>query len=107
MYRISHYIAILLLLLFTRVMVPDALILELHAHTHTVHAEHTDTHKAHVGQKHTHCPVEDLFDASFQGTAVHLEVLQPSYSSVYKITSPSTPHNKQPAHFLQRGPPVV
>lgn len=107
MYRISHYIAVLLLLLFARVMVPDALILELHAHTHTVHTDHTDTHDAQVGKKHKHCPVEDLFDSPFQGPATQV-ALAPArqhvvYISCYQQRDLFTSNRL----FRLRGPPLV
>ena len=106
-HRLTSYIALFLLLLFCRVMVPDALLLELHPHTHTAHPEHTDAKHTQIGMKHKHCPVEDLFGAPYQ----------PSFSSVSFTEAPQftsyTSHfaaNWQGRSLLYsqlRAPPVV
>jgi hypothetical protein len=108
MYRFTSYIAILLLLLFTRVMVPDALILELHSHTHTIHTAHEDSHKAQVGQKHKHCPVEDNFQEPFQGVIASI-ALAPlvQHKTTYTNYYQSSRHTFQNASQYLRGPPVV
>lgn len=105
MTRFLRHIALFLLLLFCRAMVPDALVLELHAHTHTVHTDHTDTNKAQVGIKHKHCAVEDVFGAPFQGSLTSLDftpvVHSTAYTALYTgscLTSPLT------SRYL-RGPP--
>ncbi|MBC5775798.1 hypothetical protein H8S95_17115 [Pontibacter sp. KCTC 32443] len=107
MYRFTNYIAILLLLLFTRAMVPDALILELHPHTHTIHADHTDAHKAQIGQKHKHCTVEDIFNVPFQGTITSINVAsavsETAYFNYYHTRWHSTSHT----FSYLRGPPIV
>ncbi|HEY4650393.1 MAG TPA: hypothetical protein VIG72_03220 [Pontibacter sp.] len=107
MHRFTSYIAILLLLLFTRVMVPDALLLELHPHTHTIDSDHSDTHKAQVGKKHKHCPVEDLFDASFQGTITQLEVRHTVHQTTYTNFYQTHPHSSSSSFCQLRGPPAI
>ena len=108
MHRLTSYIAIVLLLLFTRAMVPDAIILELHAHTHTIHhADHTDTHKAQIGQKHKHCPVEDLFGAPYQGTITVLKTNLPLHKTAYASYYQSSGHRSSITLYYLRGPPVA
>ncbi|WP_299817858.1 hypothetical protein [uncultured Pontibacter sp.] len=106
----NHYlrhIAVLLLLLFGRVMVPDALLLELHGHTHTIHPEHTDTHKAQVGQKHSHCPVEDLFGAPYQ-PAANLVAFKPVvHTATYMVHYSSNWHGTTLHNASLRGPPLA
>jgi hypothetical protein len=103
---IRQHIAVLLLLLFCRVMVPDALIFELHAHTHTVHTEHTDTHKAQLGQKHKHCPVEELFGAPFQAALNNIELTPIVYRTDYTSLYQDRWHNSTHFNQLLRGPPL-
>lgn len=108
MYRFTSHIAILLFLLFTRVMIPDALILELHPHTHTIHTTHEDSHKAQIGQKHKHCPVEDIFQEPFQGNLTSIAFALPllhktTYSNFYQSHQLTYSSNSQ---YL-RGPPIV
>ncbi|RAU84393.1 hypothetical protein [Pontibacter arcticus] len=107
MHRYLNYIALTLLLLFTRAMVPDALMLHLHGHEHTVHADACDSHKAQVGKKHNHCPVEDLFGAPYQGSVTyfepealtHTQRFNNLYSARYYGNTVLLPH--------LRGPPVA
>lgn len=107
MYKFTSYIAIVLLLLFTRAMVPDALLLELHPHTHTVHADHTDSHEAQIGQKHKHCPVEDIFDVPFQGTITTIDLATAQHRSAYANFYHSYWQNNNSQSLHLRGPPVA
>ena len=66
MHRFISYIALFLLLLFGRAMVPDSLMLRLHNHGHTIHLPQQDQKQPHIEKKHSHCAVEDIFDAPFQ-----------------------------------------
>ena len=103
--RFLRHIALLLLLLFCRAMVPDALLLELHPHTHTVHSDRTDLKKAQVGMKHKHCQVEDVFDTPFQGSQISLDftpvVHFTAYTASYTDNRLASP---LPSQYL-RGPP--
>ena len=104
---ITRYSALLLLLLFVRVMVPDALLLTMHQHAHTEHTVSEDAQHAKVEKEHKHCPVEDLFDASFQGCqqpALRVPVLhKASYATLFY----SSFSNNLPVLKPNRGPPVV
>lgn len=107
MYRYAHYIALALLLLFCRAMVPDALIQELHAHTHTVHTEHTDPHKAQIGMKHKHCQVEDVFNTPYQGTVLSVDFTPVIYNTVYAAVYTYSWQGSNPTLYFLRGPPVA
>ncbi|GAB3824235.1 hypothetical protein [Pontibacter rugosus] len=88
-------------------MVPDALIQELHPHTHTVHTDHTDNHKAQVGMKHKHCQVEDVFNTPYQGTTLSVDFTPVIHPAVFTATYfYSWQSNSNVLHYL-RGPPVA
>ena len=99
------YIALFLLLLFCRAMVPDAFLLELHPHTHTVHTDHTDTKKAQVGLKHKHCPVEDVFGKPYQGSFSSLEFRPVVHHAAYATNYTSTWYSVTYSSNSLRGPP--
>ncbi len=89
-----------------RVMVPDKVLVALHAHTHTEHKAH-DENRPHVDNKHTHCPTAELFDTPFQSSENAVAFTAPvplvdSYQAgsafVWKF---SYPHTASP-----RGPPA-
>ncbi|WP_197088596.1 hypothetical protein [Rufibacter radiotolerans] len=96
-----------MLLLFMRVMVPDKVLVALHAHTHTEHKAH-DERRTHIDGKHTHCPTAELFNTSFQPSETVVaftaplalvDSYQPGYAFIWKF---SYPHTASP-----RGPPAV
>ena len=66
--RLRYHIALVLLLAFGRVLLPDTAVLALHRHTHTEGEAAHDAGsglkgKTIVGEKHTHCPTDHLFNA--------------------------------------------
>ncbi len=66
--RRRYHIALVLLLAFVRVLLPDTAVLALHDHRHTEHEAAHDTGsrlkgKTVVGEKHSHCPTDHLFSA--------------------------------------------
>jgi hypothetical protein len=68
MLRLRPYIAVLLLLAFVRVLLPDTAVLALHQHAHTEQEAAHDAAsglkgKTIVSEKHTHCPTDHLFNA--------------------------------------------
>jgi len=105
--RFLRHTALFLLLLFCRAMVPDALLLELHPHTHTVHTDHTDTKKAQVGMKHKHCPVEDVFGAPFQGSLTSVAFKPVVHTAAYAAAHTSNWHGHTPSLQYLRGPPLA
>ncbi len=65
---LRRHISLVLLLAFTRVLVPDAAVLALHPHAHTEREAAHDAGsalkgKTVVAEKHTHCPTDHLFNA--------------------------------------------
>ncbi|WP_266203453.1 hypothetical protein [Pontibacter kalidii] len=107
MHRYIQHIALALLLLFSRAMVPDELIQELHPHTHTVHTDHSDTHEAQVGMKHKHCTVEDVFNTPYQGAALSLSFTNITHTAVYADAYTCSWQGSKPALYYLRGPPVA
>ncbi|MFA1773338.1 hypothetical protein ACD591_18710 [Rufibacter glacialis] len=101
----SRYSALFLLLLFTRVMTPDALLLQLHAHEHTEEAAHYPG-KSLVSSKHHHCAVDSLFQASFQapeGVVVPVPLVHVvQHGSFMTLAGYAT----TPAYSFLRGPPA-
>ncbi|GAB2542710.1 hypothetical protein [Rufibacter soli] len=107
MRNLRNVSAYLLLLLFMRVMVPDKVLVALHAHTHTEHKPH-DERRTHVDHQHTHCPTAELFNIPFQPSETVVVFTTPltledsyqiGYAFVWKF---SYPHTASP-----RGPPAV
>nr|WP_255710094.1 hypothetical protein [Pontibacter harenae] len=88
-------------------MIPDVFLLHLHEHAHTDDKlTLTDHKKAQVSEKHTHCPVENLFGAPYQGS---LTVVKPPavahtaiYNGIYKGDALST----SVCYLRLRGPPL-
>ncbi|MBT9393124.1 hypothetical protein KLP40_08105 [Hymenobacter sp. NST-14] len=75
-------LAFVLLLCFARVLVPDAWVLALHAHEHTVEAPASTTarHKAHLSAQHQHCAVDHFYDVPFQlASPLELAALAPGF----------------------------
>lgn len=90
-----------------RVMVPDALLLSIHQHAHTEHVELPDNLQAKVEKQHNHCPVEDLFEASFQGTQHPGISKQVQHSTPYAVHLADNRNTGARSHTYLRGPPVV
>ncbi|WP_347157489.1 hypothetical protein [Pontibacter chitinilyticus] len=108
MHQVQKYIALFLLLLFVRVMVPDALILQLHRHSHTIDKVPSDTKQAQVSAKHTHCPVEELFGAPYQGSCVTVAYQQLTHTSLlYSIQYKRSWHHLLVSCPFLRGPPAA
>jgi hypothetical protein len=105
--RFTTYIALFLLLLFTRAMVPDQLLLSLHKHAHTEHSHPGDHNQAHVEKKHNHCPVEELFEAPFQRVTEVFVFRAPSTVPVHTARYTDNPAYAPDAHIKLRGPPAV
>ena len=99
------FTAYFLLLLFCRIAAPEEATLALHSHEHTACAH--DENIPHFDVKHTHCHVDNLFDAPFQPAFQHFYFTHPLefaaaefvYQSVWKFTFPN--------NVQLRGPPVA
>lgn len=99
--------AYLLLLLFLRVMVPEKVLVALHAHAHAEDKPH-DENRPHIDKKHTHCPTAELFDTPFHSTETLVSFSAPlplvdgylgGYAFIWKFSYPQT--------ASPRGPPAV
>lgn len=102
----SRYSALFLLLLFARVMTPDALLLQLHAHEHTQEHSHQPG-KHEVSTKHNHCPIDNLFQASFQapeGVVLPVPLVHAvQHGSLVTLAGYAT----SPSYSFLRGPPAL
>lgn len=108
MYRFKNYIALFLLLLFVRVIVPEAVILAWHTHEHTQdNPDKIDTGLK-LDKKHTHCHTDHLFNSPFSPSYALITYLTPvtfpeAYAAqqgfVWKFTFPNNTE--------LRGPPVA
>ncbi|PKV67387.1 hypothetical protein [Pontibacter ramchanderi] len=107
MYRFTTYIALFLLLLFTRAMVPDQLLLSLHSHAHTAHSHPGDQKNAHVEKKHSHCPVEDLFGAPYQSATTVYTFRAPVALAAYTVRYAHYTAFDSFARLQLRGPPAL
>ena len=105
MRALRNYISYFLLLIFCRVLAPEQALLALHHHEHTQHKQNEKV--THFDVKHTHCHVDNLFDAPFQPATQHFTFSQPLefaahdfvYQSVWKFTFPN--------NVCLRGPPAL
>ncbi|MBB4602362.1 MULTISPECIES: hypothetical protein [Hymenobacter] len=70
MHRLRSRLALLLLLCFVRVLLPDAWVLALHQHEHTTEEPTRATTwpkgKALLSAKHQHCDADQFFKSSFE-----------------------------------------
>ena len=86
---LRSHIALLLLLCLTRTLLPEAWILGLHAHTHTIkelaHApEVARKGRFELSAQHQHCAVEQFYHAAFQAAGSVL-IPQPRLTPCYAI----------------------
>ena len=104
-----------LLLLLGRVMAPEAAVLSLHAHHHTV--DETISAAAHnasgvqpkISAQHQHCHTEQLYNTAFQPAlppVVPLPGVEPSYSTYQEILAVFPARHLLPGAAL-RGPPAA
>ncbi|MBT2556386.1 hypothetical protein J7E24_01170 [Hymenobacter sp. ISL-91] len=112
MRAIRSRLAIVLLLCFARVLVPDAWILALHEHQHTVDAvpeTALGTHQADiVSSQHQHCPVDHFFNAAFQPPAPLVLPAPPvAYQLPHSVVAASVWHSAVRATADLRGPPAA
>ncbi|WP_205501437.1 hypothetical protein [Rufibacter psychrotolerans] len=96
-----------MLLLFMRVMVPEKVLVALHAHAHSEDKPH-DENRPHIDNKHTHCPTAELFNTPFQPSETVvaftapiplIDSYQAGYAFIWKFSYPQT--------TSPRGPPVA
>ena len=107
-YRLKNYIAIFLLLLFVRVLVPDAAVLALHAHEHTedVHQKMDTGFK--LDKKHAHCQTDSLFNSPYSpGLAAKIAAPIITFTDTYSVNHSYIWKFTFPNNTDLRGPPVA
>jgi hypothetical protein len=82
------YLALLLLLLLVRTLLPEAWVLALHSHDHTTDTEVAATHrpagKQLISPQHTHCRTEQFYNTPF-AAAFPIRMPQPRLRSHYRL----------------------
>lgn len=108
MNQFKNYIALFLLLLFVRVLLPEQELLKLHSHDHTEHVQDKKGTDFKLDIKHQHCQIDKLFNAPYtpaakvQLVAIDLiltDTYSANYSFIWKFTFPNNTD--------LRGPPFV
>lgn len=102
-------IALVLLLCFVRVLLPESVILALHQHGHTEkEVAHTGRgYKALLTEKHQHCPVDHLFDVPFQPSPeLAWQPVVFTYAAAVGEVEQSVWRQVVPAAAYLRGPPA-
>ena len=102
-----------LLLLLVRVLAPEAAVLRLHAHAHTVaepaFAKSAQPKGTLLTAKHQHCHAEQLYQLPFE-PAMLLRLPTPNWQRIYAAYRPLALVDRA-AHLLAgaclRGPPIV
>lgn len=110
MHTLRSRLAFVLLLCFARVLVPDAWVLALHAHEHTVEAVapvgKTAHPKALFSARHQHCAVDHFYDAAFTPSVpLHLAVRLLPHAPALSWATESVWHSATRATADLRGPP--
>ncbi len=108
---LQRHIALFLLLLFVRVLVPDGFMLVLHNHAHTAH-DATELVKLHpdaakVDTAHLHCPIEKLFGAPYQASFCLYDLTQLTHTATYAEAGTATSQRLPLTQAYLRGPPVA
>ncbi|MGV3540774.1 MAG: hypothetical protein ACO1OQ_13250 [Rufibacter sp.] len=106
MRNFTRYSALFLLLLFARVMTPNELLLQLHAHEHTVERPH-DESQTHIGKQHTHCHTDNLFHAPFQPSEAVVLPTPLTFEVSFGATEPQAGFSFTTYHQYLRGPPAA
>jgi hypothetical protein len=110
MQTLRSRLALLLLLCFSRVLLPEAWVLDLHAHEHTTE-EPTQVDgpfkgKALLSTKHQHCAVDHFYDVPFQpASPLELPALVPVYQAAAATPEVSVWLSAMRSTADLRGPP--
>ena len=113
MQALRSHLALLLLLCLVRTLLPEAWILALHPHAHTVEEPaqapaFRHKGKALISARHQHCDVEQFYNVAFHA-AVPVVVPAPRVARRYAATPPLPPVRPAAGEVLfarsLRGPP--
>ncbi|MCR5889533.1 hypothetical protein LRS06_17500 [Hymenobacter sp. J193] len=112
MQTLRSWLALVLLLCFTRVLVPEAWVLSLHSHEHTTEeptqAPGALRGKTMLSAKHQHCDVDHFYNAPFQPAApleLPLELVLQAYQQTTTVALIRAGEVLPPAVDYLRGPP--
>ncbi|MBC6991482.1 hypothetical protein [Hymenobacter sp. BT491] len=112
MQALRSHLALLLLLCFVRVLLPDTWVLALHWHRHTTEEpaqnarRHSSKGKALLTAKHQHCGTNHFYNAAFQA-APPLELrFFAQYAPLAPITAKSVWLTTAASASYLRGPPA-
>ena len=112
-HALRSHTALLLLLCLTRTLLPEAWILALHAHGHTIQEAaqapvFVAKGKALVGVQHQHCAVEQFYNVPFQANAPVLVPglrVGPTYAAQWLARAVSAARSTVRGPVAPRGPP--
>lgn len=109
MQTLRSRLALVLLLCFARVVLPEAWVLDLHAHQHTTEeptASGTLRGKTVLSAKHQHCDVDHFYDVPFQAAAQpELPIAFFTYAPARAAAGKSVWHGRAVLAANLRGPP--
>jgi hypothetical protein len=107
LYRFNNYIALILLLLFVRVLVPETTVLALHSHEHTEDQLNEDADFK-LDKKHQHCQIDQLFNAPFTpALPVAITYFSLAFTDNYSVNRAYPWKFTFPNNTHLRGPPVA
>ncbi|UYZ61934.1 hypothetical protein [Hymenobacter weizhouensis] len=103
-------LAVVLLLCFARVLLPDAWVLALHAHQHTTHeptqAPGWPKGKSLLSAKHQHCDTDQFFKSAFEAPLPVVLPVAARGTAAPVLTVATVPGYAAPCfHPALRGPP--
>lgn len=108
MYQFKNYIALFLLLLFVRVIVPETAVLALHTHEHTEDVPDKINTGLKLDKKHSHCHTDNLFNTPFSPAPSNsTSFITLIFSDTYAVTQGFVWKFTFPNNTELRGPPVA
>ncbi|MGV3585694.1 MAG: hypothetical protein ACO1OF_01730 [Adhaeribacter sp.] len=107
MNRFKKPISYLLLLLFIRIMLPEKAVLQLHHHEHTEHGHAKNDNGFKLELKHSHCHIDELFNASFVPAPFPaFKLLVFNFADTYSANHAYLWKFTFPNNTYLRGPPI-
>lgn len=112
---LRSYLALLLLLCLTRMLLPEAWVLTLHSHEHTkeeptfvVSCAHAKPSHALLTAKHVHCQTEQFYNVPFQKASLMAMTFPHRQLNYRRLAVPATLANSVAVlrRTALRGPPV-
>jgi hypothetical protein len=107
-FRFKNYIALFLLLLFVRVIVPEAAVLALHTHEHTQDNIDKMDNGLKLEKAHIHCHTDNIYNTPFSpayGTVTYNTPV--TFPRTYAVLTGFVWKFTFPNNTELRGPPVA